>query len=80
MTVCLSLTSKRKPGYKLEFASSPEFSKDNQWLAYRIGLPFKKPRNFGNKQNLLNTKWGLLNLVTWQKRINSKYWQLWFFP
>ena len=28
--------------YKLAFASSPEFSKDNQWVAYRIGLPFKE--------------------------------------
>ena len=28
--------------YKLEFSSAPEFSKDNQWIAYRIGLPHKE--------------------------------------
>ena len=28
--------------YKLEFASSFEFSGDNQWVAYRIGVPFKE--------------------------------------
>src|ERR1051325_8679086 len=25
--------------YKLEFGSLAEFSNDNQWIAYRIGLP-----------------------------------------
>src|SRR5687768_16138041 len=28
--------------HKLEFGSAPEFSKDNQWVAYRMGLPFKE--------------------------------------
>ena len=31
-----------KKMYKLEFSSSPEFSKDNKWIAYRVGLPFKE--------------------------------------
>ncbi len=28
--------------YKLAFSSSPEISRDNQWIAYRIGIPFKE--------------------------------------
>lgn len=28
--------------HKLAFASSPEFSGDNKWLAYRIGIPYKE--------------------------------------
>jgi len=48
--------------YKLAFASTPEFSKDNQWLAYRIGLPFKEAEKLRDQSKPIEYKMGLLNL------------------
>ena len=50
--------------YKLAFASSPEFSRDNQWLAYRIGLPFKEAEKLRDQSKPIEYKMGLLNLST----------------
>lgn len=50
--------------YKLAFASAPEFSKDNQWLAYRIGLPFKEAEKLRDQSKPIEYKMGLLNLTT----------------
>ncbi|TAH07432.1 MAG: S9 family peptidase [Sphingobacteriia bacterium] len=48
--------------YKLAFASAPEFSKDNQWMAYRIGLPFKEAEKMRDQTKPIEFKMGLLNL------------------
>ncbi|MDQ6757104.1 MAG: prolyl oligopeptidase family serine peptidase [Bacteroidota bacterium] len=53
--------------YKMEFASSPEFSNDNQWLVYRIGLPFKETEKLREQLKPIEYKMGLLNLVTGKK-------------
>lgn len=53
--------------YKLEFASVPEFSKDNKWLAYRIGLPFKEAERLRDQGKPIEYKMGLLNLETGKK-------------
>jgi len=50
--------------YKLAFASTPEFSKDNQWLAYRIGLPFKEAEKLRVQSKPIEFKMGLLNLAS----------------
>ncbi len=55
--------------YKLEFASAPEFSKDNQWIAYRIGLPFKEAEKLRDQSKPIEYKMGLLNLGTGKKVI-----------
>lgn len=53
--------------YKLEFASSPEFSKDNQWIVYRIGLPFKEAEKLRDQSKPIEYKMGLLNLSSGKK-------------
>lgn len=55
--------------YKLEFASSPEFSKDNIWIAYRIGLPFKEAEKLRDQSKPVKYKMGLLNLLTGKKQV-----------
>ena len=55
--------------YKLEFASSPEFSKDNQWIAYRIGLPFKEAEKLRDQSKPIEYKMGLLHLSTGKKEM-----------
>ena len=55
--------------YKLEFGSTPEFSKDNQWIAYRIGLPFKDAEKLREQSKPIEYKMGLLNLTTGKKEI-----------
>ena len=53
--------------YKLEFASTPEFSKDNQWVAYRIGVPFKDAEKLREQLKPVEFKMGLLNLGSGKK-------------
>ncbi len=53
--------------HKLEFASAPEFSKDNQWIAYRISLPFKEAEKLREQTKPIEYKMGLLNLITGKK-------------
>ncbi len=55
--------------YKLEFSSAPEFSKDNKWLAYRMGLPFKEAEKLRDQSKPIEYKMGLLNLETGKKEI-----------
>ncbi len=55
--------------FKLEFASGAEFSKDNQWIAYRIGLPFKETEKLRDQLKSIEYKMGLLNLVTGKKEV-----------
>ncbi|MBC7827007.1 MAG: hypothetical protein H7122_04630, partial [Chitinophagaceae bacterium] len=57
-----------KKVYKLEFGSTWDFSGDNQWLAYRIGMPFKEAEKLREQNKPVeNNKMGLLNLKTGQK-------------
>ncbi len=53
--------------YKLEFASNPEFSKDNKWIVYRIGIPFKEAEKLRDQSKPIEYKMGLLNLETGKK-------------
>ncbi len=53
--------------YKLEFASMPEISRDNQWIAYRIGLPYKEAEKLREAGKPVEYKMGLLNLATGKK-------------
>jgi dipeptidyl aminopeptidase/acylaminoacyl peptidase len=53
--------------YKLAFASSPEFSKDNKWIAFRIGMPFKDAEKLREDSKPIEYKMGLLNLETGRK-------------
>ena len=55
--------------YKLEFASAPEFSRDNQWIAYRIGLPFKEAEKLRDLSKPSEYKMGLLNLISGKKEV-----------
>ncbi len=55
--------------YKLEFGSTPEFSRDNKWIAYRIGLPFKDAEKLREQSKPVEYKMGLLNLTTGKKEI-----------
>jgi dipeptidyl aminopeptidase/acylaminoacyl peptidase len=55
--------------YKLEFGSLPEFSKDNKWLVYRIGLPFKEADKLRDQGKPIEYKMGLLDLATGKKEI-----------
>jgi dipeptidyl aminopeptidase/acylaminoacyl peptidase len=50
--------------HKLAFASTPEFSRDNQWLAYRIGVPYKEAEKLREQSKPVEYKMGLLNLAT----------------
>lgn len=55
--------------YKLEFSTAPEFSKDNKWIAYRIGLPFKEAEKLRDQSKPIEYKMGLLNLETGKKQV-----------
>jgi dipeptidyl aminopeptidase/acylaminoacyl peptidase len=50
--------------HKLAFASTPEFSRDNQWLAYRVGVPYKEAEKLREQSKPVEYKMGLLNLAT----------------
>ena len=58
--------------YKLEFSSNASFSKDNQWLAYFIGMPFKEAEKLRDQSKPIELKMGLLNLVSGKKRSGAK--------
>ncbi len=53
--------------YKLEFGSMPELSRDNQWIAYRIGVPYKEAEKLREAKKPVESKMGLLNLATGKK-------------
>jgi hypothetical protein len=50
--------------YKLAFAANPEFSGDNQWLAYRVGVSYKESEKLREQNKTIEFKMGLLNLWT----------------
>ena len=53
--------------YKIAFSSNPEFSKDNQWIAYRTGLPYKETEKLTDQSKPVEYKMGLLNLASGKK-------------
>jgi dipeptidyl aminopeptidase/acylaminoacyl peptidase len=55
--------------YKLAFSSMPDFSKDNKWIAFRVGLPFKETEKLKDQGKPIENKMGLLNLETGKKEI-----------
>ncbi len=57
--------------HKLAFAGNPEFSKDNKWIAYRIGLPFKEAEKLRDQNKPIEYKMGLLNLESGKQEIIS---------
>ena len=57
--------------FALEFASAPEFSKDNQWVAYKIGVSYKEAEKLREQKMPVKTNMGLLNLNTGRKEVIS---------
>ncbi|WP_276485368.1 alpha/beta hydrolase family protein [Paraflavitalea pollutisoli] len=55
--------------YKLEFATNFEFSKDNQWIAYQIGVSYKDGEKLREQKQPIKYKMGLLNLATGRKQV-----------
>lgn len=55
--------------YALEFGSAPEFSKDNQWVAYKIGVSYKEAEKLREQKMPAKTNMGLLNLNTGKKEV-----------
>jgi dienelactone hydrolase len=53
--------------YSLPFANSFEFSNDNQWVAYRIGLPYKEAEKLREQGRPIDYKLGLLHLASGKK-------------
>jgi dipeptidyl aminopeptidase/acylaminoacyl peptidase len=49
--------------YRLPFASAPEFSRDNQWLAYKIGVSYKEGEKLTEQSKPIEYKMGLLHLA-----------------
>lgn len=60
------LTQKK---YKLEFATNFELSKDNQWIAWQIGVSYKEGEKLRDQKQPIRYKMGLLNLATGKKEI-----------
>ncbi|RYY31620.1 MAG: S9 family peptidase [Chitinophagaceae bacterium] len=56
--------------YKLAFASLPDFSGDNNWVAYSIGLPYKEAEKLREQSKPVESnKMGLLNLRTGKTQV-----------
>ncbi len=55
--------------HRLAFASSPEFSGDNKWLAYRIGIPFKEAEKLREQSKPIEYKMGILDLANGKTEI-----------
>jgi dipeptidyl aminopeptidase/acylaminoacyl peptidase len=55
--------------YKLEFAGSFELSKDNQWIAYQVGVSYKEAQKLQEQKQPVRYKMGLLNLATGKKQL-----------
>ncbi|AXY77389.1 S9 family peptidase [Paraflavitalea soli] len=55
--------------YKLEFATNFELSKDNQWIAWQIGVSYKEAEKLRDQKQPIRYKMGLLNLATGKKQI-----------
>ena len=48
--------------HRLPFASSPEFSGDSKWLAYRIGVGYKEQEKLTEQSKPIEYKMGILDL------------------
>lgn len=55
--------------YKLEFSSSPDFSRDSKWISFRIGVAYKEAEKMREQGKPIEYKTGLLNLETGKKEI-----------
>ncbi|MBA2498546.1 MAG: S9 family peptidase [Chitinophagaceae bacterium] len=55
--------------HRLAFASSPEFSGDNKWLAYRIGNPYKEAEKLREQSKPIEYKMGILDLASGKTEI-----------
>jgi hypothetical protein len=55
--------------YKLEFATNFELSKDNQYIAWQIGVSYKEAEKLRDQKLPIRYKMGLLNLATGKKEI-----------
>lgn len=55
--------------YKIDFASNAAFSKDNRWIAYAIGLPFKEAEKLRDQSKPIEYKMGLLKLASGKKEV-----------
>lgn len=55
--------------YKLEFAGNFEFSGDNQWIAYQIGVSYKESEKLKEQKLPIRYKMGLLHLATGKKQV-----------
>lgn len=55
--------------YKLEFGGNFELSKDNQWIAYQIGVSYKDGQKLQEQKQPILYKMGLLNLATGKKQV-----------
>lgn len=55
--------------YKLEFGGTFELSKDNQWIAYQVGVSYKDGQKLQEQKQPLLYKMGLLNLATGKKQL-----------
>ncbi len=53
--------------YKLEFGSYPKFSRDNQWVAFQVGLPYKEAEKMREQKLPIRNKMCLLNLRSGKK-------------
>lgn len=60
--------TKTNQSYKLEFASGAVFSKDNQWMAFRVGVSYKEGEKLREQNKPIEYKVGLLNLRTGKKQ------------
>ncbi len=55
--------------HRLAFASSPEFSGDNKWLAYRIGIPYKEAEKLREQSKPIEYKMGIFDLASGKTEI-----------
>lgn len=55
--------------YKLPFATAPEFSADNKWLVYRVGVSYKDAEKLSEQSKPVPYKLGILNLATGNKEV-----------
>lgn len=55
--------------YKLEFATNFELSKDNQWIAWQIGVSYKEAEKLREQKQPIRYKMGLLHLASGKKEI-----------
>lgn len=55
--------------YALEFGTRPEFSEDNKWVAWNIGVSYKEAEKMQEQRQPVRFKMGLMNLQTGRKTV-----------